>query len=109
MDFRDVENYIFWYEVGSAFGEPGGAPPLRIPRRTPGEILNLELGKEVRVRCLKFPSGRTSRGDYACHFKVVAVITINSDDLDFVIAMFCWLPSLNKKNCAHLVPQAAVG
>ena len=30
-------------------------------------------------------------------------------DLDFVIAMFCWRPSLNKRNrkCAHLVAKAS--
>ena len=30
-----VENYIFWSEIGSAFGEPGDTPPPRIPRSTP--------------------------------------------------------------------------
>ena len=30
-----VKNEIFWSEIGSAFGEPGGTPPPRIPRSTP--------------------------------------------------------------------------
>ena len=30
-----VENGIFWSEIGSGFGEPGGTPLPRIPRRTP--------------------------------------------------------------------------
>ena len=30
------ENYIFWSEIGSGFEEPGGTPPPRIPRSTPG-------------------------------------------------------------------------
>ena len=30
-----VENYLFWSEIGSGFGEPGSTPPLRIPGRTP--------------------------------------------------------------------------
>ena len=30
-----MENYIFWSEIGSGFGEPGGTPPTRIPRSTP--------------------------------------------------------------------------
>ena len=30
-----VENDIFWSEIGSGFEEPGGTPPLRIPRSTP--------------------------------------------------------------------------
>ena len=30
-----VENYIFWSEIGSGFGEPGGTPQPRIPRSTP--------------------------------------------------------------------------
>ena len=29
-----VENGIFWSELGSGFGEPGGTPPPRIPRST---------------------------------------------------------------------------
>ena len=30
-----VENDIFWSEIGSGFGEPGGTPLPRIPRSTP--------------------------------------------------------------------------
>ena len=30
-----VENGIFWSEIGSGFGEPGGTPQPRIPRCTP--------------------------------------------------------------------------
>ena len=30
-----MENYIFWSEIGSGFGEPGGIPPPRIARSTP--------------------------------------------------------------------------
>ena len=30
-----VENDIFWSEIGSGFGKPGGTPPPRIPRSTP--------------------------------------------------------------------------
>ena len=29
-----VENDIFWSEIGSGFGEPGGTPAPKIPRRT---------------------------------------------------------------------------
>ena len=29
-----VENYIFWPETGSGFGEPGGTPPQRIASGT---------------------------------------------------------------------------
>ena len=32
-----VENYIFWSEIGSGFGEPGGTPSPRISRSTPPE------------------------------------------------------------------------
>ena len=41
MDFRGsglkmgAENYIFWSEIGSRFGEPGRTPPPRIPRSAP--------------------------------------------------------------------------
>ena len=30
-----VENDIFWSEIGSGFGEPGGTTPPIIPRSTP--------------------------------------------------------------------------
>ena len=30
-----VENAIFWSEIGSGFGEPGGTPLPRVPRNTP--------------------------------------------------------------------------
>ena len=30
-----VGNYIFWSEIGSTFGAPGGTPSTRIPRSTP--------------------------------------------------------------------------
>ena len=30
-----VENDIFWSEIGSGFGEPGGTPQPRILRSTP--------------------------------------------------------------------------
>ena len=33
-----VENDIFWSEIGSGFGDPGGTPPSRIPRSTPRGI-----------------------------------------------------------------------
>ena len=39
-----MENYIFWSEVGSGLGEPGGTPPLRIPKSTlppPGARLKI--------------------------------------------------------------------
>ena len=31
----DVKNDIFWCEIGSGFGEPGGTPPTRIPPPPP--------------------------------------------------------------------------
>ena len=36
MNFRGLgkENYIFWSEIGSGFGEPGSTPPPRIPKST---------------------------------------------------------------------------
>ena len=30
-----MRNDIFWSEIRSGFGEPGGTPPPRIPRSTP--------------------------------------------------------------------------
>ena len=33
-----AQNDIFWREIGSGFGEPGGTLPPRIPRSTPWVI-----------------------------------------------------------------------
>ena len=30
-----VENGIFWFEIGSGFGDAGGTPPPKISRSTP--------------------------------------------------------------------------
>ena len=30
-----MDNDIFWSEIGSGFGEPGGTPPPRVPRSIP--------------------------------------------------------------------------
>ena len=35
---KGLENYMFWSEIGSGFGEPGGTPPTRIPRITPRDL-----------------------------------------------------------------------
>ena len=43
MDYRGQgwkrlwKETIFWSEIGSGFGEPGGTPPPQIPRSTPPE------------------------------------------------------------------------
>ena len=29
-----MDNYIFWSDISSGFGKPGGTPPPRIPRST---------------------------------------------------------------------------
>ena len=34
-----VKTDSFWSEIGSAFGEPGGTPPPRIPKITPSPPL----------------------------------------------------------------------
>ena len=31
----EIERTIFWSEIGSGFGEPGGTPPPQVPRNTP--------------------------------------------------------------------------
>ena len=47
-------NDIFWYEIGSGFGELGGTPPPRIPRSP--------LGFQGQVTCHYF----TLTGAYNC-------------------------------------------
>ena len=47
-----MENGMFWSEIGSGFGEPGGTPPSRNPRSTPpggggGGGGGLGLGRRV--------------------------------------------------------------
>ena len=39
----DVENDIFWSEIGSGFGEQGGAPQPRIPSGTPRDSLSSNI------------------------------------------------------------------
>ena len=37
-----VENHIFWSEIGSGFGEPGGTPSPGIPRSTPLGVFRVQ-------------------------------------------------------------------
>ena len=39
----DVENDIFWSEIGSGFGKQGGAPQPRIPSGTPRDSLSSNI------------------------------------------------------------------
>ena len=41
-----LKNEIFWSEIGSGFGEPGGTPPPRIPWSTP---LPLGIERDILV------------------------------------------------------------
>ena len=41
LNLTGVENGIFWSEIGSGFGEPGGTPLPKIPRSTPPPPRNL--------------------------------------------------------------------
>ena len=36
-----VENAMFWSQIGSGFGEPGGTPPPTIPRSNPPPLFPL--------------------------------------------------------------------
>ena len=36
-----MENGMFWSEIGTGFGEPGGTPPPQIPRSTPRVRLSI--------------------------------------------------------------------
>ena len=58
-----VENYIFWSERGSGFGEPGGTSPPRIPRSTSrGVPSRRELHIAKRLVITRFrPSGDLRR------------------------------------------------
>ena len=44
----DVENDIFWSEIGSGFGEQGGAPQPRIPSGTPRDSLSSNIIGSLR-------------------------------------------------------------
>ena len=58
-----VENAIFWTQIGSGFGEPGGTPPPTIPRSNPPprpplyspSLLKKSIGSPVL--------GRTNKGN----------------------------------------------
>ena len=43
----DVKNDIFWSEIGSGYGEPGGTPPPRISRSTPRRIKPFASGDHL--------------------------------------------------------------
>ena len=49
-----VENDIFWSEIGSRFGEPGGTSPPRIPRSNPQVT---RVGKKISINCLNGGGG----------------------------------------------------
>ena len=63
-----VEKYIFWSEIGSEFGEPGGTPQPRIPRSTPGLVLQTNPRKLSRIAHLYIAFGN-------CLIKAVLCIT----------------------------------
>ena len=63
-----VENYIFWSEIGSGFGEPGVTPQPRIPRSTPGLVLQTNPRKLSRIAHLYIAFGN-------CLIKTVLYIT----------------------------------
>ena len=61
-----MENYIFWLEIGSGFGEPGGTPPPRIPRSTPrdsGHQIVFETPEGVLTKA-RVPSKICNYGNY---------------------------------------------
>ena len=45
-----MKNDLFSSEIGSRFGEPGGTPPPRIPRRTPGDYVTYDKSAETLAR-----------------------------------------------------------
>ena len=47
-----VENDIFWSEIGSGFGEPGGTSPPRITRTTPQEAKQLSFSNFLIVKVI---------------------------------------------------------
>ena len=63
-----VENYIFWFEIGSGFGEPGGTPQPRIPWSTPRLVLQTNSRKLSRIAHLYITFGN-------CVIKTVLCIT----------------------------------
>ena len=44
-----MENGIFWSEIGSGFGEPGGTPLLRITGSTPRAIELLKTSSDPQI------------------------------------------------------------
>ena len=43
----EIERTIFWSEIGSGFGEPGGTPPPQVPRNTPRVRFRVALEASV--------------------------------------------------------------
>ena len=49
---------MFWSEIGSGFGEPGGTPLPKIPRTTPPGVPSLPWAnwvETITARRVKFP------------------------------------------------------
>jgi len=44
-----VENEIFWSEIGSGFGEPGGTPPTENSQEYPGYFLCILFTQSTRL------------------------------------------------------------
>ena len=57
-----VKNDFFLSEIGSAFGEPGGTPPPRIPRSTPpGNIGGID---GIVIRLSRLSNHQGGKGGY---------------------------------------------
>ena len=56
-----VENGIFWSEIGSGFGDPGGTPLPRIPRSTPRGVGSIISPNKTKERISRSSLGRKKK------------------------------------------------
>ena len=79
-----MENYIFWSETGSGFGEPGGIPPPRNSRSTPPGI------QLPRCLFLSSPSLIAEIEDEPCKEKYVHffVTPLNTNWNEYFLLLF---------------------
>ena len=69
-----MENYFSWSEIGSGFEEPGGTPPLRIPRSTPPPL----PGRIPQAKISRIPKHGARLNNKNISFQVGFGINLNN-------------------------------
>ena len=79
-----VENGIFWSELGSGFGEPGGTPPPRIPRSTSNPKTSSPPPHPPPLGLLLNPQSRAWGYEYSTTFLLCNLTYYFADDVQAI-------------------------